>query len=237
MRSSRPGRIRDRGDLRPHCVCRERSCLRSVTQGPRNRWIPRNFGGHENPPVISDGTGEFTAVLDIDSIPFQLTGTRGRRGALPTKLTCISPTSATTAASSRSVLQPRQHAGRRAGASMPSTSPPGLVEGEILAADVLPVAEGEPPAAIPIIGAGDLEGLKLLDAAGRGLRQRAYASTCNRRDPRSASEPIAGACAPQITGSATSLSRPSSRLHLVASRRARGPPWRNWHVTSRTINR
>ena len=31
------------------------------------------LGGHENPPVISDGTGDFTAVLDVDRIPFQLT--------------------------------------------------------------------------------------------------------------------------------------------------------------------
>lgn len=31
------------------------------------------LGGHENPPVISDGTDDFTAVLDIDRIPFQLT--------------------------------------------------------------------------------------------------------------------------------------------------------------------
>jgi hypothetical protein len=36
-------------------------------------------------------------------------------------------------------------------------SPPGLVEGEILIGDVLAFA-GEPPAATPIIEAGDLDG-------------------------------------------------------------------------------
>ena len=39
---------------------------------------------------------------------------------------------------------------------------PGQVDGDIVAGDVLPVADGEPPTATPIIGAGDLEGLKLL---------------------------------------------------------------------------
>jgi CHRD domain len=37
---------------------------------------------------------------------------------------------------------------------------PGEVDGDIVAGDVLPVAEGEPP--VPIIEAGDLEGLARL---------------------------------------------------------------------------
>ena len=47
----------------------------------------------------------------------------------------------------------------------PITQPPagqGIVEGDIVAGDVLPVVDGEPATATPIIGAGDLEGLKLL---------------------------------------------------------------------------
>ena len=36
------------------------------------------------------------------------------------------------------------------------------VVGDIVAGDVLPVAAGEPPAAIPIIEDGDLDGLTLL---------------------------------------------------------------------------
>ena len=120
------------------------------------------LGGHENPPVISDGTGEFTAVLDIDSIPFQLTYDVGAEGSAPDQ-------------AHLHIANPGNNGGivvflcsnlgnTPVGAQVRPcpTSPPGLVEGEILAADVLAVAEGEPPAAIPIIGAGDLEGLKLL---------------------------------------------------------------------------
>jgi CHRD domain len=119
------------------------------------------LGGHENPPVISDGTGEFTATLDIDSIRFQLTYVVGA-GSAPDQ-------------AHLHIANPGNNGGivvflcsnlgnTPVGAQVRPCppSPPGLVEGEILAADVLPVAEGQPPAAIPIIGAGDLAGLKLL---------------------------------------------------------------------------
>ena len=45
---------------------------------------------------------------------------------------------------------------------MPAFADPRPVGGDIVAADVQAVVDGEPPTAIPIIGAGDLEGLKLL---------------------------------------------------------------------------
>ena len=61
---------------------------------------------------------------------------------------------------------------------MPAFAEP--VGGDIVAGDVLPVVDGEPPTAIPIIGAGDLEGLKLL------IEQGAVYATCIRRRMRPA---------------------------------------------------
>ena len=124
------------------------------------------LGGHENPPVISDGTGTFAAQLDIDSIPFQLTYDVGAEGSAPDQ-------------AHLHIANPGNNGGivvflcsnlgnTPVGAQVrecPITQPPagqGIVEGDIVAGDVLPVAAGEPPAAIPIIEAGDLDGLTLL---------------------------------------------------------------------------
>ena len=123
------------------------------------------LGGHENPPVSRPARpATFTALqLDIaDRIPFRLTyelgpevteadqahlhiANPGNNGGIVVCL-CSNPRLCTPE-----------------GVTLPPCppSPPGLVEGEILAGDVLAVA-GEPPAATPIIEAGDLDGLKVL---------------------------------------------------------------------------
>jgi hypothetical protein len=117
------------------------------------------LGGHENPPVISDGTGDFTAVLDVDRIPFQLTYEVASEGSDADR-------------AHLHIANPGNNGGivvflcsnlgdTPVGAQVrPCPPSPGVVSGEILAGDVLAVVDGEPPA--EIIAAGDLEGLKLL---------------------------------------------------------------------------
>jgi hypothetical protein len=125
------------------------------------------LGGHENPPVISDGTGNFTAQLDVnpadpvDPIPFTLTYDVGAEGSAPDQ-------------AHLHIANPGNNGGivvflcsnlgnTPVGAQVrPCPPSPGQVDGQILAGDVQAVVDGEPPAATPIIGAGDLAGLKLL---------------------------------------------------------------------------
>ena len=119
------------------------------------------LGGHENPPVVSDGTGDFTAQLDVDRIPFQLTYDVGSEGSAPDQ-------------AHLHIANPGNNGGivvflcsnlgnTPVGATVRECPPsPSQVTGDIVAGDVLPVVDGEPPTATPIIGAGDLEGLKLL---------------------------------------------------------------------------
>ena len=119
----------------------------------------RLLGGNENPPVISDGSGSFTATSEGDAIAFQLTydvgstendaqqahlhiGNPGTNGPIVVFL-CSN------------VDDP------------PTTHPdcpdsPGEVNGEIFAEDVMEVTEGEPPDEVVIIEAEDLEGLQRL---------------------------------------------------------------------------
>jgi CHRD domain len=125
------------------------------------------LGGHENPPVISDGTGDFTAQLDVNPadpvapIPFQLTYDVGAEGSAPDQahLHIANPSN-----NGGIVVFLCSNLGNTpVGATVRECPPsPGRVDAEIVAGDVLAVAEGEPPAAIPIIAAGDLAGLKLL---------------------------------------------------------------------------
>ena len=123
------------------------------------------LGGHENPPVISDGTGDFTAVLDVDRIPFQLTYDVASEGSDADR-------------AHLHIANPGNNGGivvflcsnlgdTPVGAQVRACPPsPGVVSGEILAGDVLAVVDGEPPAATEIIAAGDLEGLNLLMGQG-----------------------------------------------------------------------
>jgi len=116
-------------------------------------------GGPENPPVISEGSGAFTAVLEADRIPFEL------------NYDVLSDVSDADQAHLH-IANPGNNGGivvflcsnlgnTPVGATVRECPPsPGEVSGEILAADVQPVSEGDPP--VQIIAAGDLEGLKLL---------------------------------------------------------------------------
>ena len=119
----------------------------------------RLLGGNENPPVISDGSGSFTATSEGDAIAFQLSydvgssendaqqahlhiGNPGTNGPIVVFL-CSNIDNTPEGATER--------------ACPPS---PGEVTGDIVADDVLAVSQGDP--AVEIIAAGDLEGLKLL---------------------------------------------------------------------------
>jgi CHRD domain len=118
------------------------------------------LGGRENPPVISEGSsGTFSAPLDdADPIPFTLTYELGPE---------VGPADV----AHLHIANPGNNGGivvflcsnlndTPPGAQVRPCPPSGEVTGDILATDVLAVAEGEPPAAI--IEAGDLAGLKLL---------------------------------------------------------------------------
>jgi CHRD domain len=117
------------------------------------------LGGNENPPVISEGSGRFTALSAADAIAFELTydvgsvesdvqqahlhvGNPGNNGPIVVFL-----------CSNLGNVPP----GATAQACPPS---PGTVTGNIVAADVQAVSEGDP--AVEIIAAGDLEGLQRL---------------------------------------------------------------------------
>lgn len=112
----------------------------------------RLLGGNENPPVVSDGTGRFGAVLRKDRIDFKLRydvsnvtqahvhiANPGNNGGIAAFL-CSNLGNAPSEATQ---------------ACPPS---PTRVEGEILAADVLEVLDGT----TVVLAAGDLEGLILL---------------------------------------------------------------------------
>jgi hypothetical protein len=117
------------------------------------------LGGNENPPVVTDGTGDFRARLFDDGIEFRLrydvgfdasdarqahlhNANPGNNGGIVVFL-CSNLDNTPDGATKR---------------ACPSS--PGEVEGDIVAADVQQVAEGEPP--VTVIGAGNLAGLARL---------------------------------------------------------------------------
>jgi hypothetical protein len=118
-------------------------------------------GGNENPPVISDGTGNFRATIFDDRIEFRLrydveAGDSDVREA------------------HLHIANPGNNGGIVAFlCSNVGNTPPGatvrecpespeVITGDIVADDVLAVTEGDPPATTTIIEAGDLEGLARL---------------------------------------------------------------------------
>ena len=118
----------------------------------------RLLGGNENPPVVSEGFGSFQARLQEDRISFRLRYE--------------------VASGESDVTQAHLHIGNPGTnggivvwfcANPPIEAPEGVHEcppspaeltGDIVAADVQAVAEGDPP--VEIIAAGDLEGLQRL---------------------------------------------------------------------------
>jgi CHRD domain len=119
------------------------------------------LGGHENPPVISAGTGDFTASLEVDRILFTLTYQVGSAAgdADQAHLHIANPGN-----NGGIVVFLCSNLGNTpVGAQVrPCPPSPGVVSGDIVAADVQAVVDGEPPAETQVIGAGDLEGLKIL---------------------------------------------------------------------------
>jgi CHRD domain len=120
----------------------------------------RLLGGNENPPVISDGSGRFTATLLDDRMEFtlQYDVASDESDVTQAHLHIANPSInggiVVFLCSSPPIVPPE-------GVSQRECPPsPGEVEGDIIPGDVLPVAEGDPP--VTIIEAGDLAGLARL---------------------------------------------------------------------------
>ena len=119
------------------------------------------LGGHENPPVISTGSGDFTGSIEVDRIPFTLTYDVGAAGSAPDQahLHIANPGNNGGIVVFLCTNLGNTPVGAQVRACPPS---PGEVTGDILAADVQAVVDGDPATGTQVIGAGDLEGLKLL---------------------------------------------------------------------------
>src|SRR5262245_17623355 len=119
------------------------------------------LGGHENPPVISSGSGDFMASIDVDRIPFTLTYDVGAAGSAPDQghLHIANPGNNGGIVVSLCSNLNNTPVGAQVRPCPPS---PGEVSGEIVAADVQAVVDGDPATGTQVIGAGDLEGLKIL---------------------------------------------------------------------------
>jgi CHRD domain len=121
----------------------------------------RLLGGNENPPVISAGSGTFSAEIQSDSIQFQLNYNVGsdESDANQAHLHIANPGN-----NGEIVVFLCSNLGNTPDGATQRECPasPGEVSGEIVAGDVLAVVEGEPPDETEIIEAGDLEGLKRL---------------------------------------------------------------------------
>jgi CHRD domain len=120
-------------------------------------------GGNENPPVVSDGSGRFSARLNDDSISFRL--------RYDVASVVVDGEESDVTQAHLHIANPGNNGGVVAflcsnmmGAPTDRTCPPspGKVTGDIFADDVLPVTEGMAPDEVVIIGAGDLDGLKRL---------------------------------------------------------------------------
>lgn len=121
------------------------------------------LGGNENPPVISEGSGSFTTVLEADTIAFELdydlrsAESEVQSDAQQAHLHIANPGNNGTIV----VFLCSNLGNTPPGATVRACPPsPGEVIGDIIAADVLAVSEGDP--AVEIIAAGDLAGLKRL---------------------------------------------------------------------------
>jgi hypothetical protein len=120
------------------------------------RRAERLVGANENPPVITDGSGNFRAEIFPDRIEFRLRYDVAFEGS-------------DVAQAHLHIANPGNNGGIVAFlCAIPSIDPtqrncpasPDVVEGEIVEDDVLTVTEGDP--AVTIIEAGDLDGLARL---------------------------------------------------------------------------
>jgi hypothetical protein len=120
------------------------------------------LGGNENPPVVSDGSGRFSARLKHDSILFRLSYDVA---------SVVDDEESDVVQAHLHIANPGNNGGvvaflcsNNAGAPTDRTCPssPGEVRGEIFAGDVREVTEGMPPNQVVVIEAGNLEGLMRL---------------------------------------------------------------------------
>jgi hypothetical protein len=123
------------------------------------RRAERLVGANENPPVVTDGSGNFRAVIFADRIEFRL---RYDVGAPDSDVTQAHLHIANPGNNGGIVVFLCSNAGNTPAGATQRNCPasPDVVEGEIVAADVLAVTEGDP--AVTIIEAGDLDGLARL---------------------------------------------------------------------------
>jgi hypothetical protein len=121
--------------------------------------VEKLLGGNENPPVISEGSGRFTAESEGNRIAFKLNYdvASDESDVLQAHLHIANPGNngpiVVYLCSNLDNVPP----GATARDCPPS---PGEVEGSIVDDDVLAASEGDPP--VEIIAAGDLEGLQRL---------------------------------------------------------------------------
>lgn len=120
----------------------------------------RLLGGNENPPVISDGTGSFRAQFRDERVEFRLRyDVASEEDALQAHLHIANPGN-----NGDIVVFLCSNRGNTPGGATQRDCPPSpaQVTGDIVAADVQAVFDGEPSDENVIIKAGDLEGLKRL---------------------------------------------------------------------------
>jgi hypothetical protein len=119
----------------------------------------RLLGGNENPPVISDGSGNFTALLEEEGIAFRL---KYDVGSAENPVQQAHLHIANPGINGPIVVFLCSNLGNTPAPATVRECPasPAEVTGEIVAADVLAASTGDP--VVEIIAAGNLDGLKLL---------------------------------------------------------------------------
>jgi hypothetical protein len=133
--------------------------LSDAASAQQVRRAERLLGGNENPPVITDGTGNFRARLFGDRIEFRL---RYDVGFDNSDVTQAHLHIANPGNNGGIVAFLCSNAGNTPDGATERECPPSpeVITGDIVAADVQAVTEGDP--AVTIIEAGDLEGLARL---------------------------------------------------------------------------
>lgn len=122
-----------------------------AAQAQQSGRAERLLGGNENPPVISDGTGQFLSEISDDQITFELSYD-GLADVQEAHLHIANPSN-----NGGIVVFLCSNLGNvPVGATVREClPPPNVVTGDIIATDVLPVVEDT----TTIIAAGDLPGL------------------------------------------------------------------------------
>ena len=131
------------------------SCLSlaasDAAQAQQTGRAERLLGGNENPPVISDGTGQFLPQISVDQLSFELSYD-GLADVQEAHLHIANPSN-----NGGIVVFLCSNLGNVPAGATPRECPPppGEVAGDIIATDVLAVVEDT----TTVIAAGDLPGL------------------------------------------------------------------------------